>query len=252
MEIQCPYGKASLCFPLAVSGKCALGLLAKAPDEVICADVLGYTTPLTREAGACSVRIALQLLPKVAIEFPPGSYAVVLRARGRAGWLPGLANTKHVKDGLLLEVVVLGRPDARLRAVMYLPEAVLAALWPCGAGLAEVQVLRPALLPQMADCPGQWLRDRLLKLADMLEDNFQAEASKDLLDETLTAAGLRLGDASVGTGAEAVLPADTGARTDKQELGYWKEEMDYGHLVAASMDGEQRMDVPDEMIQGML
>lgn len=247
----CMYGKASLVFPLSVSAHTALGVLAAAEDvPAIGADVIGYTTPLTSEAGACSVRLALQR--SHGFQCAPGNYAVAVRAEGFDGWLPGLANTKQTDMDLLMEVVVLGRPDKQFGAVMYLPEDTLTALWPCSSRCAHVRLLQPMLLTQLSDCPGQWLRDRLLKLADMLEVRFRTGAfsTPAILSKKLQLAGLRLLD----TLPDSVIvgPADRGARVDEQELGYWKEEMDHGHRCAGSMDGNDRLDIPDDIVASML
>mmetsp|Transcript_126483 Transcript_126483/g.282744 ORF Transcript_126483/g.282744 Transcript_126483/m.282744 type:complete len:254 (-) Transcript_126483:95-856(-) len=250
----CPYGKASIVFPLCVSARTALGVLAATegiPEEP--AEVVGYTTDLTTEAGACSVRLSLQR-PAEEVGWAPGNYVAAVRAEGQDGWIPGLANTKHHAGGRLgLEVVVLGRPSTDLKAAMYLSEATLRALWPCGPGMAQVRLLQPLLMPQMADCPGQWLRDRLLKLADRLEDQFEASApsagAEAALGEALRVAGLRLGE---GEGSQIVGPADAGARMDDTELGYWKEEMEHGVHCAGAMEGSVRQDVPDEILAAML
>ncbi|CAK0877623.1 unnamed protein product, partial [Prorocentrum cordatum] len=124
------------------------------------ADVVGYTTPLTTEAGACSVRLAVRAEEALGVE--PGNYAAALQAEGSSGWLPGLANTCHGVDGgaLGLEVVVLARPDARMSSLMYLPEESLRGLLPRRPAAARVRLLRPLLMKQLADCPGGWTRSR--------------------------------------------------------------------------------------------
>jgi len=248
---SCPFGKASLVFPLSITGNAALGALpATEGAPAVRADVIGYSTPLIVEAGACSVRLKLQ--EPGAINHSPGNYLVALRSDKFEGWLPGLGNTKHTQDGLLLEVVVLARPDKKFSAVMYLPSQTLQALWPCGALGAHVRLVEPLLMPQMSDCPGQWLRDRLLKLAYMLEVRFgDGEPSRSgPLQEMLQSAGLHMVDASADS--MFVGPADGGARVDDQELGYWKEEMDHGHKCAGSMDGQGRQDIPDDVLAAML
>jgi len=245
----CPYGKASLVFPLAIPAGAALAAVKAAEDvPEVNARTIGYTTPLTSEAGACSVRLAVT----DALECSPGNYLVAVRSSKHTGWLPGLANTKHQGEELFLEVVVLGRPDRRLQAVMYLPEETLSALWPCDGSErgACIRLLKPLLLPQLSDCPGQWLRDRLLKLADMVEVQFKAGVASVALGKQLELAGLHLVDSladSVNIG-----PADKGARVDEQELGYWTEEMEKGHRCGGSMDGSRRQDIPDDIYASML
>jgi len=247
----CPYGKASLVFPLAIPAATALAVVEAAEElPEVHARTIGYTTPLTSEAGACSVRFTVTQ----PLDCSPGNYLVAVRSNNHAGWLPGLANTKHHGEELLLEVVVLGRPDKRLQAVMYLPQQTLNALWPCDGSEcgACLRLLKPPLLPQLSDCPGQWLRDRLLKLADMVEVQFKASAgvASAALGAQLELAGLQLVDTvqeSVSVG-----PADKGARVDEQELGYWTEEMEKGHRCSGSMEGSRRQDVPDEIFASML
>eukprot|EP00419_Tripos_fusus_P054554 CAMPEP_0172803554 /NCGR_PEP_ID=MMETSP1075-20121228/4582_1 /TAXON_ID=2916 /ORGANISM="Ceratium fusus, Strain PA161109" /LENGTH=250 /DNA_ID=CAMNT_0013641997 /DNA_START=30 /DNA_END=782 /DNA_ORIENTATION=+ len=247
----CPYGKASLVFPLAIPAGAALAAV-EATEEIpeVQARVIGYTTPLTSEAGACSVRFAVAQ----PLECSPGNYLVAVRSKNHVGWLPGLANTKHQGEELLLEVVVLGRPDRRLQAVMYLPQETLSALWPCDGSEygACLRLMKTSLLPQLSDCPGQWLRDRLLKLADMVEVQFKVKAgvASAALGAQLEAAGLQLVDSLPES--MSIGPADKGARIDEQELGYWTEEMDKGHRCAGAMDDSRRQDVPDEIYASML
>merc|ERR1719436_958287 len=96
---------------------------------------------------------------------------------------------------------------------MYLPEEVLADWLPnvssssTGASgeaaappLAPVEVrLLRTLLPVQADCPAQWLRDRLLRLADLVEETFagspewESAGSPEELHAVLLRAGLRPG-----------------------------------------------------------
>merc|ERR1719436_1752633 len=97
---------------------------------------------------------------------------------------------------------------------MYLPEEVLADWLPnvssssTGASgeaaappLAPVEVrLLRTLLPVQADCPAQWLRDRLLRLADLVEEAFGGDGSAAIdgsgpeeLRAALLRAGLRPG-----------------------------------------------------------
>lgn len=260
---ECPYGKASLVFPLSIPAETSLGIIAAASSlskAKVRADVVGYTTSKVRAAGACSLRLALS---PGSLDLAPGNYVATVRAKGHDGWLVGLANTQHSAAGAKqfsrmecqclnffgkntrhvtgLEVVVMARPDHMHRDLMYLPDATIQALWPLGQAATEVQVLEPLLLKQLADCPEQWLRDRLLKLADMLSEDPRFKASGDLLT-SLESAGLRMIDGPTS----GVGPHDAGNRIDPEELGYWNEEMDIGHRCGATMDGG-RMDVPDHL-----
>jgi len=247
--VDCPCGRASLVFPLRISARAALGLLASLESvPVATAEVQGHTTRLTREAGACSVRLRACGLDGLA----SGNYVVALSAStDGSGWLPGLANVVVGDSTALLEIVVLARPDARRAEVMYLPDQTLETMLPEGSA-ASVRVLEPMLLTQLSDCPGQWLRDRLLKLADIVEERFEALGprfgSAQELEPMLRCAGLRLLDGPAPTCAHA----DQGARVDEQELGYWHEEMDLGHRCAGSMDDGRRLDVPDDILSSML
>lgn len=254
-EVSCAFGKASAVFPLTIPASAALGLVGAAAEkqsEACEAEVTGYTTPLTTEAGACSVRFAL---PR-GVDLPLGNYAVAVKPVGRSGWLPGLGNTKLHKDGSLgVEVVVLARADVDFKAVMYLPEEALASLWPCGQRGACVRVVQPLLMKQLADCPGQWLRDRLLKLSSRVEDLYDNERiglqdASSSLRNMLSAAGLRFN--SLPQKSTPVGPADMGDRISRAELGFWQEEAHIGNRCAGSMDGEKRLDVPDDIIASML
>ena len=236
--VTCAYGRASVVFPLSVSAAPALALLeATSQLPAWPAQVQGYTTSLTSEAGACSVRMVLKSL---ATDLEQGNYAVALQAAGFPGWIPGLGNTRKLDDGRMgLEVVVLGRADSKHAAVTYLAEDTLAAFLPLSEGLSEarVRVLQPRLMKQLADCPGQWLRDRLLKLANCVEEAYgaadsEAGASARLREELLSA-----GLVFVPAGEEKVSHADKGQRISAAELGYWQEEADIGHRCAGSMDG---------------
>ena len=226
--VTCSYGRASAVFPLSVSAAPAVALLkaaSQAPAWRV--EVQGYTTALTEEAGACSVRLA------VTANLEPGNYAVALQAPGFPGWLPGLGNTRKLADGRLgLEVVVLARADSRHAAVTYLADETLRRLWPLGEP-GHVRVLLPRLMKQLADCPGQWLRDRLLKLANCVEERYDSEPGSGSLLEELRSAGL----AFVQAEDEKVAHADEGQRISAAELGYWQEEADLGHRCAGSMDG---------------
>lgn len=155
-----------------------------------------------------------------------------------------------------MEVVVLGRADSHFSAVTYLAEETLATLLPEGLEGAEICVLQPRLMKQLADCPGQWLRDRLLKLANSVEESYDSQSSgqeeaiaaRARLQQVLQLAGLNF----VRVAEETVSHADRGQRISAAELGYWQEEADIGHRCAGSMDGSQRRDVPDDIIASML
>eukprot|EP00747_Dinoflagellata_sp_TGD_P164250 gnl/TRDRNA2_/TRDRNA2_183920_c0_seq1.p1 gnl/TRDRNA2_/TRDRNA2_183920_c0~~gnl/TRDRNA2_/TRDRNA2_183920_c0_seq1.p1 ORF type:complete len:264 (+),score=46.86 gnl/TRDRNA2_/TRDRNA2_183920_c0_seq1:76-867(+) len=257
----CPYGRASIVFPLCMSGKAALGILAAAEadgarEDALEADVAGYTTQKTREAGAYSVRLELR---DGGGKFPePGAHLVVIRAPGCEGWLPGLAGTRTSANGggsPGVEVVVLGRANVHMNAVMYLPESTLTVLYPSQGAPSPVQIrfLR-LLLPVQHDCPPQWLRDRLLRLADMVDVDFSSTDTSLpgglTLDAALRRAGVLLKNQE--NGDDRAGPADKGDRISGEELGYWDEEMQFGQRCAGSMDGEQkRMDCPEELCQGL-
>lgn len=234
----CPYGKASLVFPLTIPARTGLGIVAAAESmskAAVEANVVGYTTSKVRGAGAHSLRLAFS---NGSLDIAPGNYAAALRVKGYSGWFAGLANTHHSDAQLSLEVIVMGRPDKKLKDLMYLPDTTIQALWPEGQATAEVRVLEPLLLEQVADCPEPWLRDRLLKLADMLSKDVRFNASGDLL-ASLQSAGLQM----IAGPTKSVGAADSGDRVDRMELGYWQEEMDVGHRCDGGMNGG-RLDVP--------
>ena len=99
------------------------------------------------------------------------------------------------------------------------------------------------LIKPLADCPGQWLRDRLLLLADQLNSS---QGGTVALRPALEAAGL-----SFEGPEEAVAHADRGQRVSALELGYWQEEAEKGHRCAGGMEGTRR-DVPEEILASML
>lgn len=239
------YGRASLCFPLALSSEAWAAALVAETQASAEADVSGFTPQKTREAGACTVR--LELRPG-SPELAPGAHLVLIRAAGCDGWLPGLAGTRKPEDNQPpgLEVVVFGRPDKRRQSVMYLPDLTLQALFSTpSACVRPVQLL----MPVQHDCPGQWLRDRLLRLADAVETEYSKLASSGC--DVLTA--LRQGGIEITGEAEdeCVAPSDMGDRISQEELGYWTEEMKTGHRCAGSMDGQGRQDVKDLASMGL-
>lgn len=240
--VPCTYGRASAVFPLSLSISAAAKMLATEVATESTARVTGYTTGLTWEAGASSIRFQLS-------SFSSGNVAVLLQSK--RGWLPGLGNAKPLDGQCGLEVVVLARPDRAFTALTYLPDAVLQQLWPVETML-RVKVLSPApLMKPLSDCPGQWLRDRLLHLCDRLNGGDGAAtadaAASAALRAQLRAAGLRVEGVE-----ETVAHADRGRRVSQEELGYWQEEADKGHRCAGSMEGSQRRDVPDDIIASML
>lgn len=187
----------------------------------------------------------LHLLAPLSRPLEQGSYLVSLRAPNQKGWLLGLAGTRPRIDGPPdgLEVVVLARPDLRCTALMYLPEETLETLAPIGQKV-QLRALRP-LLPVQHDCPEQWLRDRLLKLADMVEVAFSEGHSApqpEVIREALQSAGLHVVGKTSAKTELPILPADAGNRVSEEELGYWNEEMRLNTRCAASMEGESRLD----------
>lgn len=239
---SCPYGKASLCFPLAISGTAALNVLASA-DGLLSTfgEVVGLTTQKTCEAGAATLRLSLKA-PLDNHELEHGSHLIALRSHGHTGWLPALAGTRQPQRGerLFMEAVVFGRPDKRLESIMFLSEETLAALYPSEV---EVRVIS-YLLPAQRDCPPQWLRDRLLRLADMVETTYWVDQPLgQALGQALQSAGLRFFDG--GQAGSHAIPADAKSRVSADELGYWDEEKRLGNRCAASMDGQGRLDCPD-------
>jgi hypothetical protein len=286
---DCPYGKASKCFPFALGRDAVFGIFAAAdaaPDAsglahnvtesqanpetdglILKANVAGYTTVKTMEAGANSVRLALQ--PGMSMPSGAGAYLVTLRAPGRSGWLPGLAAPRcggvDVNALSGLEVVVFGRPDANFSELMYLPEDTLRVLLPVtaleedddcnrhGSDLAsnevEVRLIR-LLLPVQRDCPPQWLRDRFLRLADIAEETFckagEAVGSQPQdLRKALALAGV---NPVIGEPQQGLFDGTLFERgVSEDELGYWDEEMRLGAACAAGVEEREEMINPSDL-----
>mmetsp|Transcript_94745 Transcript_94745/g.182020 ORF Transcript_94745/g.182020 Transcript_94745/m.182020 type:complete len:253 (-) Transcript_94745:212-970(-) len=233
--VSCPFGKASLCFPLSLGRSAALGVLDADAEGILCTDIVGYTTRKTFEAGAHSLRLTLQ---DGAYAPEPGAHLVVVRAKGCEGFLPGLAaprcgGNEADSVGKGMEVVIFGRSDKSWSSLMYLPEDVLQRLFPTGS-TADLRFVK-ALAPVQHDCPPQWLRDRLLRLADGVETTFACPRdTRQDLQLMLERAGLLLTDSDK---AYPVGPADEGQRVGEDELGYWNEEMKMNTRCGASIEG---------------
>lgn len=250
--VSCPFGKASLCFPLSISRAAALGVLEADAESALVTNVAGYTTQKTFEAGASSLRLTLH---QDALAPEPGAHLVLVRAAGHRGFLPGLAAPRcggpktGTEDGVGLEIVIFGRPNKSWNELMYLPEEVLQNLFPAG-NTVELCFVR-VLAPVQHDCPPQWLRDRLLRLADGVNTDFLSTCSKvrDIPQELqvmLESAGLQTGGDKVVQ--KIVGPADAGKRVGEDELGYWNEEMALNTRCGATMEGNTRLDVKDGVL----
>lgn len=278
--VNCPFGKASMVFPLAASAEAASLVVALAEHEAggsvsagdpllalpdltvetegkrcLKAQVTGYTTEKSRAAGASTVRVKVETsscgdeADRHALL--AGAHTICIRKEGGpGGWLPGLAGATGLADGSLgLEVVVLARPDRLFDRVMYLPESVLRSLFPEEDGACvEIRVFR-TLEPTMQDCPEQWLRDRLLRLADKMETRYEKERHVVFarLDgdgvqdprDWLARAGLRPvqdDTAVILDGIGIAPPADADDRVSPGELGYWQEEADLNARCGAGVD----------------
>eukprot|EP00929_Paragymnodinium_shiwhaense_P060366 TRINITY_DN30158_c1_g3_i7.p1 TRINITY_DN30158_c1_g3~~TRINITY_DN30158_c1_g3_i7.p1 ORF type:complete len:281 (-),score=48.87 TRINITY_DN30158_c1_g3_i7:115-957(-) len=267
---SCSYGKPSLTFPLSIPAATALALLeASGSQPVATADVTGHGTFKTRAAGAESVRLHVRIAEALATDHSfcrpePGAHLVALRPQGQEQWLLGLAGTQAGQEAdcpsLATEVVVLARPDKACSRFTYLPERTLRSLFPVASGdspgTCGFRFLR-YLKPTQRDCPEQWLRDRLLKLADMVEESVPVQQAPALsgarVRAALAGAGLAIDErspeavvfpadfAEEGEGdAEAVPSGKHPSRISEEELGYWNEEMRLGNRCAGSMDGAQR------------
>jgi len=242
-QVSCEfeYGKASVCFPLKISRSSFLGALAAEDQGRLSGEVAGFNTQKTYEAGAATVRVQVSA---GAMSVPPGAHLVTIRAEGYKGFLPGLAasrcggsDTETAKIGL--EIVIFGRPDNKWKDAMHTPENVLRELFPDGSAV-EVRFVK-ALANVQHDCPPQWLRDRLLRLADGVETDFSCDFKRDNAEEfraTLELAGLEPN--SDHTADMRVLPADHGDRVGKDELGWWVEEMKLNPRCGASVESDVR------------
>lgn len=234
--VECPYGKASICFPLSISRAAALGALDAQDEGVLSAQVVGYTTQKTFEAGASSLRVKLNynsMAPS------PGAFLVAVRAPGCQGFVPGLAAPRcggadRNSADCGFEIIIFGRPELTWSELMYLPEEVIRKLFPADASV-DVRIVK-SLAPVQHDCPPQWLRDRLLRLADGVESMYSGgNADLSKLRCTLENAGLR----PVQKGEEYIVPpADVGKRFGEDELGYWTEEAKLNARCGASKEGD--------------
>jgi len=240
------FGKASACFPLAISHAAVLGTLEQ-EGELFSTTLVGYTTQKTLEAGAASIRVRVD---GDASSLKPGALLVAVRADGHEGWLPGLAASRcggsDTSEEAGLEIVVFGRPDKAWQEVMYLSEDILKILFQTGDETA-VRVLMP-LAPVQHDCPPQWLRDHLLRLADGVNETY-AGANSLSSSEQLQKALSRAGIAPEGFSRQVTMPpADAGDRVGQTELGYWNEEMAVGHRCNEGLGGSERLDGPGILV----
>jgi len=242
-QVSCEieYGKASVCFPLKISRASFLGAVDAQDQGRLSGEIAGFNTQKTYEAGAASIRIQVA---DGAITVPPGAHLVTIRAEGYRGFLPGLAasrcggkDTETAKIGL--EIIPFGRPDNKWKDAMHMPENVLRDLFPDGSAV-EVRFVK-ALAAVQHDCPPQWLRDRLLRLADGVETDFSCDSNRDNAGEfqaMLELAGLEPN--SDHAADMRVLPADHGDRIGKDELGWWVEEMKLNPRCGATLESDKR------------
>ena len=144
--VPCPTGRASHSFPLRVSVEAARAAAAAAMGSAVPSQVVGYSTSLTKEAGAASIRLQLKPGPKAShrsnLSSSPASCATVsVRSEGRLGFLAGIASVIRKEDGLFLEAVVFGRPNELLQELMPLDETALESLYRLGS-IVDVRILR--------------------------------------------------------------------------------------------------------------
>eukprot|EP00439_Symbiodinium_sp_Y106_P044964 s1218_g5.t1 len=205
VPVLCPTGRASHSFPLRVSVEAARAAAAAAMGSAVPALVVGYSTRLTKEAGAASIRLQLKPGPKALyrsnLSSATASCATVsLRAEGRLGFLAGIASVRRREDGLFLEAVVFGRPNEVLQELMPLDESILESLYRLGAITdvrflrslpwefppePEEELLREPLRSEVSNpaeaaseafptrsAKAEWLVERLLSLASTLESQF--------------------------------------------------------------------------------
>jgi len=241
------FGKASVCFPLKISRASFLGAVVADDEGGLSGEVAGYNTQKTYEAGASSLRVQLSA---DAGSVAPGAHLVKIRAEGYKGFLPGLAcshcgGEDSAAAATGLEIVIFGRPDIKWKDAMYMSNEVLGDLFPDRSAV-EVRFVQ-ALAPVQHDCPPQWLRDRLLRLADGVETSLSCDSKRDSAEEfraTIALAGLE--PESGQKSGMRVLPADHGNRVGKDELGWWEEEMKMNPRCGASMDGAALRSNPGE------
>mmetsp|Transcript_46129 Transcript_46129/g.86036 ORF Transcript_46129/g.86036 Transcript_46129/m.86036 type:complete len:257 (-) Transcript_46129:10-780(-) len=203
--VPCATGRASHSFPLRVSVEAARAAAAAAMGSAVPTSVVGYTTSLTKEAGAASVRLQFKTTARSNLSSAPASCATIsLRSEGRLGFLSGIASFIRRDDLVLLEAVVFGRPNEPLQELMPLDEPVLQSLYRQGATV-DLRILRslpfepapevsedsetdgelePSQEPEASEAAleaaptrsarAEWLVERLLLLASSLESQFGA------------------------------------------------------------------------------
>ncbi|CAL1142792.1 unnamed protein product [Cladocopium goreaui] len=174
------------------------------------ATVVGYTTKLTKEAGASSVRLRLvpgrHARPEARSSgdgeiATPSCSTLAIRAGNRLGFLAAIGALIGSPEGISMEAVVFGRPNEALVELMPLEEATLQELYPMGSTV-DVRLLRsmpfeqfqePAAPSGPVDTPAEaaaeaeplrspkaeWMVERLLQLASMLEFQFAPQAPEE-------------------------------------------------------------------------
>ena len=213
--VVCYSGRCSHAFPLRVSTDAARAASAAAMGNAMVATVVGYTTQLTREAGAASLRLHLRFrgpLPGVpgaassASEgvTTPSCSSLALRAGTRFGFLAAIGALIGTTEGTFLEAVVFGRPNEAFAELMHLEEATLQELYPLGSTV-DLRLLRSMPFERFEEAPvpepsavasvgsaeaaaeaqpmrspkAEWLMERLLQLARLLEQQFTPPRAVD-------------------------------------------------------------------------
>jgi len=234
--VSCPFGKASLSFPLSISRAAALGALNERGRRLLNTSVVGYSTCKTFddtfEAGGSAIRVQLVSdgISDVSL-LEPGAHAVAVRANGQEGFLVGIAAVRSGSSNSEtqepeLEIVIFGRPDKNWEELTFLPEDVLQMLLPEGTS-ADVRVISTSSVH--TDLPPQWLRDRVLQLADEVNTTWAGTLSRtspDELQDALEFAGIS--PVSVRQATELPQPADVDKQLGDKELGDWDEEIQGG------------------------
>lgn len=231
--VSCPFGKASSSFPLAISRAAALGALSDRGKMLLNTSVVGYSTCKTFddtfEAGGSAVRVQLASdgisdASLIGVLWG-GALAVTVRANGQEGFLVGIAAARSGSsdsEAQELEIVIFGRPDKNWKELTFLPEDVLRMLLPEGTS-ADVRVISTSSVHH--DLPPQWLRDRVLQLADEVNTTWAgalSRTSSDDLQEAVEFAGIC--PVTVRQTTEVGSPANPG----KEECGDWDEEIQDG------------------------
>ena len=154
-------------FPLHLTTTAAINISNTAAEHTSC-KVVGYCTTGTMEAGADSIRV--QTASGNVLPVPFGSYCAAMRNPSRSSiFLPCLINILS-KSLDKCEGIMFGVPDENYTEFVAFKENEFKSFCEIN-GTVDLKIIKRLREP-MADCPTQWLRDRLLHLSDDCIEEF--------------------------------------------------------------------------------